>query len=85
VAIIEAWQGLTRDLLVSAAGRPTIAPAAQLMPDLEAAARSLRPEVFAGFAELLETIRDGLLQNAAPRLALERAMLGWPTIPTANP
>jgi DNA polymerase-3 subunit delta' len=82
LAIVEAWQGLTRDLLVSAAGRPAMAPSAQLMPELESAARSLRPEALTGFLNLTEHIRDGLLQNAAPRLALERAMLSWPTIPS---
>lgn len=84
LAIVEAWQGLTRDLLVSAAGRPAMAPAAHLMPELESTARSLRPEALAGFLNLTERIRDGLLQNAAPRLALERAMLSWPTIPSTG-
>ena len=31
------------------------------------------------FIALLERIRDGLRENAAPRLALEVAMLAWPT------
>jgi hypothetical protein len=85
LAIVEAWQGLARDLLVSAAGRPGMAPAAQLMPELEAAARTLQPGALADFMELLERIREGLLQNAAPRLALETAMLGWPTTPSKRP
>jgi hypothetical protein len=78
LAVVEAWQGLTRDLLVSAAGRPAMAPAAQLLPELEPIARRLRPRDLALFGALLERIRDGLLQNAAPRLALEVAMLDWP-------
>jgi DNA polymerase III subunit delta' len=85
LAIVEAWQGLARDLLVSAAGRPALAPAVQLLPDLDAAARALQPRALADFLELLERIRDGLLQNAAPRLVLERAMLSWPTTPSARP
>jgi hypothetical protein len=41
-------------------------------------ARRLRPRALLDFAALLERIRAGLLENAAPRLALEMAMLGWP-------
>jgi DNA polymerase-3 subunit delta' len=78
LAVIDAWQGLTRDLLVAAAGRPAMAPAAQLLPGLDAAARTLRPRELADFGSLLERVRDGLLQNAAPRLALEVAALSWP-------
>jgi hypothetical protein len=78
LAIVEAWQALTRDLLVSAVGRPAMAPAAQLLPELESAAEGLQPHELAAFLELLEHVRDGLLQNAAPRLAVERAMLSWP-------
>ena len=78
LAIVEAWQGLARDLLVSAAGRPAMAPSTQLLPDVQAAARVLQPAVLAEFLDLLERIRDGLLQNAAPRLALEAAVLAWP-------
>jgi hypothetical protein len=38
----------------------------------------LRPRELADFGSLLERVRDGLLQNAAPRLALEVAALSWP-------
>jgi hypothetical protein len=31
-------------------------------------------------AHLLERIHDGLRENAAPRLALEAAMLRWPNL-----
>lgn len=78
LAVVDAWQVLTRDLLVAAAGRPAMAPAAQLLPGLEAAAGTLRPRDLAAFSALLERVRDGLLQNAAPRLALEVAALTWP-------
>jgi DNA polymerase III delta prime subunit len=77
--IVDAWLGLTRDLLVSAAGRPDLAPAAGLVPDVEAAARRLPTVSLLAFVELLERIGEGLRQNAAPRLALEVAMLAWPT------
>jgi DNA polymerase-3 subunit delta' len=85
LAIVEAWRDLTRDLLVSAAGRPAMAPAAQLMPELASAAGTLEPAALATFLELLERIHEGLLQNAAPRLALESAMLSWPAIPSERP
>lgn len=78
VAVVDAWQSLVRDLLVAASGRPQLAPAAQLLPDLEAAARRVTGPQLVAFAALLERIRAGLLENAAPRLALERAMLAWP-------
>ena len=80
LAIVDAWQALVRDLLVAAAERPALAPAAQLLADLEPMARRLRPAALVDFAALLERIRDGLLENAAPRLALERAMLTWPDV-----
>jgi DNA polymerase-3 subunit delta' len=77
--IVEAWLGLTRDLLVAAAGRPQIAAAATLLPNLQAVAEGLGQPAIRDFIALLERIRDGLRQNAAPRLALEVAMLAWPT------
>jgi hypothetical protein len=77
--IVEVWLGLARDLLVAAAGRPQIAAAATLLPDLQAVARRVGQPAIRDFIALLERIRDGLRQNAAPRLALEVAMLAWPT------
>jgi hypothetical protein len=78
LAVVDAWQALTRDLLVAGAGRPGIAPGAHLLPGLEDAAAGLQPPALLSFLALLERTRDGLLQNAAPRLALEAAMLAWP-------
>jgi len=77
--IVEAWLGLARDLLVAAAGRPQLAPASTLLPDLTELAARLGPAPIRDFIALLERIRDGLRQNAAPRLALEVAMLAWPS------
>lgn len=76
--IVEAWLGLARDLLVAAAGRPQIAAAAALDPELPALAQEIGPAPIGDFIGLLERIRDGLRQNAAPRLALEVGMLAWP-------
>ena len=77
--IVEAWLGLARDLLVAAAGRPEIAATATLLPDLQATAGRIEGSEIRAFIALLERIRDGLRQNAAPRLALDVAMLAWPT------
>jgi hypothetical protein len=77
--IVEAWLGLARDLLVAAAGRPQRAAAAALDPELPALAQQIGSTAISDFIGLLERIRDGLRQNAAPRLALEVAMLAWPT------
>jgi DNA polymerase III gamma/tau subunit len=77
--IVDAWLGLARDLLVTAAGRPEIAAAAALDPELPSVAERIGQDALRGFIALLERIRDALRQNAAPRLALEVAMLAWPT------
>lgn len=77
--IVDAWLGLARDLLVTAAGRPRMAPAATLLPDLEVVAGRIGQGPIRDFIALLERVREGLQQNAAPRLALEAAMLAWPT------
>ena len=77
--IVEAWLGLARDLLMAGAGRPEIAATATLLPELEAAALRIDGRAIRDFIGLLERVRDGLRQNAAPRLALEVAMLAWPT------
>ena len=77
--IVDAWLGLARDLLLAAARRPGIATTAALLPDLQlVAARIGQPPIRAFIGEL-ERIRDALRVNAAPRLALEVAMLAWPT------
>ena len=76
--VVDAWLGLARDLLVAAAGRPQIAAAGTLLPELEAVAHRIGRPAILDFITLLERIRDGLRQNAAPRLALEVAMLAWP-------
>lgn len=79
--IVHAWLALTRDLLVAAAGSPELAPGVELGAELEASARRIGPEPLVRMARLLERIHDGLRQNAAPRLALETAMLAWPMLP----
>jgi len=80
--IVDAWRALGRDLLVASLGRGEMAPASQLVPDLAATATRLRPAQLAEFLLLLERVEQGLAENAAPRLALEAAMLGWPEAST---
>lgn len=77
--IVDVWLGLGRDLLLAAAGRRGIAATAALLPDLESAAGRIGQSRVRAFIGELERIRDALRVNAAPRLALEVAMLAWPT------
>ncbi len=77
--IVDAWRDLARDLMVTAIGSERRAPAGSLLTGLQVAAARLDPAELSGFLELLERIDDGLRQNAAPRLALEVAMLAWPS------
>ena len=79
--IVRIWLELSRDLLVSAAGRPELAPGAEHAGDLEGVARRIGVEPLHRMIRLLERIHDGLAENAAPRLALETAMLAWPMLP----
>ncbi len=83
LTIVEAWRGLARDLLVAALGRPGMAPAGHLLPELRSAASRLQPARLSAFLLLLDRVEEGLAQNAAPRLALEVAMLVWPELPEA--
>jgi DNA polymerase III gamma/tau subunit len=76
--IVDAWRDLARDLLLAAAGRPAIATTVALIPDLEGTARAIGQPAIRAFIAELERIREALRLNAAPRLALEVAMLAWP-------
>jgi len=79
--IVDAWRDLARDLMVISIGSRTSVPAGSLLTGLEAAAKRLDAGALSAFLELLERVDDGLGQNAAPRLALEVAMLAWPRLP----
>jgi DNA polymerase III delta subunit-like protein len=78
--IVEAWQSLARDIVVTASGRPELAPGSELGDDLAAVARRVGSDRMLPMLRLLERIQDGLRENAAPRLALETAMLAWPQL-----
>ena len=84
--VVDAWIDLTRDLIVAAAGREELAAGVELLPELPSAARAVGSGRLAAFARRLDQVHRGLGDNAAPRLALEAAMLDWPTIqPAAEP
>jgi len=80
--VIGAWRDHARDLLMMAVGRPELA-AAERGTELERAANTIDRSALVTFLALAGRIADGLRENAAPRLALEVAMLAWPTIPAA--
>ena len=80
VMILDAWLDLGRDLLVVRAGRPGIAPSRELLTGVEPAAGRIGQAELLRCMRRLEQIRDALLQNAAPRLAMEAAMLAWPSV-----
>ncbi len=77
--VVEVWTDLARDLLVAGAGRGDLAPSGEL-GDLDALARRIPPAELTAMITLLERIAEGLRDYAAPRLAIERAMLAWPRL-----
>lgn len=83
--LVDAWLSLTRDLIIAAAGRADLAPSGELEPDLAALAGAIGVAPLLRHARLLERTRAGLLENAAPKLALEAAMLTWPFMPPPSP
>ena len=78
VLVVDAWLSLTRDLLVASVGRAELAPSRELGPELERLAGQVGAGSLIEMIGLLERIHEALRQNAAPRLALEAAMLTWP-------
>lgn len=84
ILVVEAWIGLTRDLMVAAAGRPALAPGVELGPELDVSARRLAIGDLLAATARLEAVHAGLRENAAPKLALEAAMLAWPMLPPGD-
>jgi hypothetical protein len=78
--LVELWLSLTRDLIVAAAGRDELAPSRELAPELTALAGRIGPARLVRMAALLEKVHGGLREAAAPKLALEAAMLAWPLL-----
>lgn len=80
ILVVDAWLSVTRDLLVASVGRAELAPSRELGPELERLAGGTGPGPLREMSGLLERIHEALRQNAAPRLALEAAMLRWPFV-----
>lgn len=78
IAIVDTWVDLARDLAVAAAGMPSLAIAAELVPEVLEAAGQRAPADWARVTIALDRIRDALEENVSPRLSLETAMLAWP-------
>ncbi|HEX2883609.1 MAG TPA: hypothetical protein VHQ42_03450 [Candidatus Limnocylindria bacterium] len=79
--LVEAWLDLTRDLLVACAGRAELAPSRELAPAVADLGGRVGAHALIRMVALLERMHDGLRENAAPKLALEAAMLAWPMLP----
>jgi len=79
--VVAVWIGLSRDLLVAAAGRPDLAPSGELAAELGELGRRIGVTPLLEMLAHLERVGAGLGENAAPRLALESAMLRWPMLP----
>jgi hypothetical protein len=82
--LIDAWRSLARDLLVARSGRHELAAAGEHLPELADVSAALEEAALVAFINLLERTADGLQANGAPRLAIERAMLAWPTLAPAE-
>ncbi len=80
MVLVEAWLSLSRDLLVVAAARPELAPGGELAPEIGSIGGRIGTAPMIRMVQLLERIHDGLRENAAPKLALETAMLTWPQL-----
>jgi hypothetical protein len=78
IAVIDAWLSLSRDLLVAGAGRAAMAPATEVVDDLPRLASAVDGHALVAFVAQLEEAREALRQNAAPLLAMQALMLGWP-------
>ena len=83
--VIGAWRDLARDLLIVAVGRPQLVTAVSQAEEVQHAAQAMDRSELIAFLGLLGRIADGLRENAAPRLALEVAMLAWPRLAAASP
>jgi DNA polymerase III subunit delta' len=83
--LVDAWRDLARDMLVARAGRADLGAAGLHLPEMTDVAGALDEGALVAFINLLEQAAEGLRANAAPRLAIERAMLAWPTLQPLRP
>jgi DNA polymerase-3 subunit delta' len=80
--VLGAWTDLARDLALAASGRPELAPSVELLPEIADLAPRLSPVELAATTRRFERIREGLVANAAPRLAMAVAAIAWPRLPS---
>ncbi len=80
--VLGAWTDLARDLALAASGRPELAPSVELLPEIADLALRLSPMELAATTRRFERIREGLVANAAPRLAMAVAAIAWPRLPS---
>lgn len=78
--VLAAWTDLARDLALAASGRPELAPSVELLPEIVEIAPRLSASELAATTRRFERIREGLLANAAPRLAMAVAAIAWPRV-----
>ena len=83
--ILDAWVDLSRDLTVSAAGSKWLAATEELLPGLSTTAALIGASSLAQATARLSHLREAVEQNVSPRLALEAAMLAWPSVPPRQP
>ncbi len=82
-AVAEVWLELARDMLVVAGGHPEAAVSLGTLPELTGSAARVGTRPLSAFIGVLERVHDALAQNGSPRLALDVAMLAWPTVPAS--
>jgi hypothetical protein len=80
LVLLDVWIDLARDLALAAAGTPELAVSSELVPDLGGQASRAEAWTWATATLALEHVREGVEESVSPRLALEVAMLSWPTL-----
>ena len=80
--VLAAWTDLARDLMLAASDRPELAPGVELLPEVAAIAPHLPASALVVTLRQFERIREGLVANAAPRLAMAVAAIAWPRMPS---
>ena len=80
--VLAAWTDLARDLMLAASDRPALAPGVELLPELASIAPHLPASALVVTLRQFERIREGLVANAAPRLAMAVAAIAWPRVPS---
>jgi hypothetical protein len=78
--VLATWTDLARDLMLTASDRLELAPGIELLPEMAGIAPLLPAAELVATLRQFERIREGLLANAAPRLAMAVAAIAWPRV-----